>query len=163
MIKTGVGQDSHCFEPDDSKKVLMLGGVPIPGCPGLLGNSDADVILHALTNAVSGVTGYNVLGKLSDTMCLEQGITDSVRYLEVALESLEPWRITHVSISLEGKRPRLETHIPVIKKSIAALLGLTPMDIGLTATTGEGLTAFGRGEGIQVFCIVNAVHKSVTQ
>ena len=163
MTKTGIGQDSHCFEPDTSEKVLMLGGVPIPGCPGLSGNSDADVVLHALTNAVSGVSGYNILGKISDVMCLEQGITDSVRYLDAALDSLEPWKLTHVSISIEAKRPHLEPHIPGIKKSIAALLGLSPMDIGLTATTGEGLTAFGRGEGIQVFCIVTADKVNVTQ
>jgi 2-C-methyl-D-erythritol 2,4-cyclodiphosphate synthase len=161
MIKTGIGQDSHRFEPDTSSKVLMLGGVAIPGCLGLLGNSDADVVLHALTNAVSGITGNNILGSISDAMCLQQGITDSKRYLEAALASLDCWKLTHVSVTIEAKRPHLQQHIPVIRTSLASLIGLTPADIGVTATTGEGLTAFGRGEGIQVFVIVTAVHCSL--
>jgi 2-C-methyl-D-erythritol 2,4-cyclodiphosphate synthase len=156
MHKTGIGQDSHRFEPDGSRKRLMLGGVHIPGCPGLMGNSDADVVLHALTNAISGISGVNVLGKTSDTMCLEQGITDSAEYLKVALRTLATLRITHVSVSIEGKRPHLSAHIDSMKKSIATVLGIQPKDVGITATSGEGLTAFGRGEGLQAFVVVTA-------
>ena len=159
MIKTGIGQDSHRFESEPSQKMLMLGGIPIPDCPGLSGNSDADIILHALTNAVSAITGNNILGSISDTMCLEQGITDSARYLEKAMESLGSYSLTHASITIEGKRPRLEPHIAAIKVSLARLTGLTPSDIGVTATSGESLTAFGRGEGLQAFAIVTAAHK----
>ena len=137
---------------------MLLGGVVIPGAPGLAGNSDADVVLHALTNAVSGVSGVNILGKVSDDMCLKQGITDSRAYLEKALETLSPdgWALTHVSISIEAKRPRLSAYIPEIKCSIASLISLSGNDIGLTATTGEGLTGFGRGEGIQALVILSA-------
>ena len=154
MQACGIGQDSHRFEPEGSGKPLMLGGVRIDGCVGLAGNSDADVVLHALTNAISGVTGVNVLGEVSDGLCLKQGITDSAAYLRRALESLGGRRISHVSISVEGKRPILAPHIGAIRDRIAALLGLTPDDVGLTATSGEGLTAFGKGEGIQALAIV---------
>jgi 2-C-methyl-D-erythritol 2,4-cyclodiphosphate synthase len=156
MYKTGIGQDSHRFEVDGSGKKLMLGGVHVPGCPGLSGNSDADVVLHALVNAISGVSGENILGKKTDAMCLEQGVTDSAAYVKAALATLGAFRINHVSVSVEGKRPILSPHIDSIKASIAKLLGIAPPDVGLTATSGEGLTAFGRGEGIQAFVIVTA-------
>jgi 2-C-methyl-D-erythritol 2,4-cyclodiphosphate synthase len=155
---SAIGQDSHRFEPEGSRKPMTLGGITIPDAPGLAGNSDADVILHALTNAISGISGVNILGKISDELCLNQGITDSKVYLEKALETLKAdgWELTHASISVEAKRPHLSHYISEIKRSIASMLSLTEKDIGLTATTGEGLTDFGRGEGIQAFAIVSA-------
>lgn len=163
MIKTAIGQDSHRFEPETSIKPLLLGGVEIPGCPGLAGNSDADVILHALTNAVSGISGVNILGKTCDELCLKQGITDSRVYLQKALDTLNSYTIMHVSVSIECKRPPLAPHIDDIKSSLAELLSFTPSDIGLTATTGEELTAFGRGEGIRVLALVTAQEIRETQ
>jgi 2-C-methyl-D-erythritol 2,4-cyclodiphosphate synthase len=156
MYKTGIGQDSHRFEEEGSGKPLVLGGIRIAGCPGLLGNSDADVVLHALVNAVSGISGVNILGKKSDDMCLKQGISDSTAYLTEALKTLGPWKVSHVSISIEGKRPVFAPHIDSMKKNCAILMGLRVSDVGITATSGEGLTAFGRGEGLQVFAIVTA-------
>ncbi len=156
MFISALGQDSHRFEPEDSQKPLILGGIEIPGALGLAGNSDADVILHALTNAVSGISGVNILGKISDELCLKQGIKDSRVYLQKALETLNTWSILHVSISVEAKRPHLSAHIPAIKRSIAQLLVIPEECVGLTATTGEGLTGFGRGEGMQALVIVSA-------
>jgi len=155
---SAVGQDSHRFEPEGSSKPLVLGGVVVPGAPGLAGNSDADVVLHAVTNAVSGVSGVNILGRISDDLCLNKGITDSRAYLEKALETLaaDRWELTHVSVSIEAKKPHLSAHIPDIKRSIASLLSLPEKSVGLTATTGEGLTDFGRGDGMQAFVIVSA-------
>jgi 2-C-methyl-D-erythritol 2,4-cyclodiphosphate synthase len=156
MYKTGIGQDSHAFEGPGAEKPLMLGGVRIPDCPGLAGNSDADVVLHALTNAVSSISGKNILGTISDELCLTRGIKDSAAYLAKALESLGEYRILHVSIAIEGKRPKLEPYFGKMKESLAHLLSLHSADIGITATTGEGLTAFGRGEGLQAFAVVTA-------
>ncbi len=156
MVKTGIGQDSHRFESQTSVKPLVLGGVVIPGYPGLSGNSDADVILHALTNAVSGVSGHNILGKISDDLCLKEGITDSRVYLKKALETLTSYRLSHLSVSVECKRPILAPFIEDIKASLAQLVSLDTSDIGLTATTGEELSSFGRGEGIHVFAMVTA-------
>jgi len=153
---SAIGQDSHRFEPEGSQKPLILGGVTIPNATGLTGNSDADVLLHAITNAISGLSGTNILGKISDDLCLNQGITDSRIYLEKALETLDGWTLTHISISIEAKRPHLSAHIPEIKRSIAALLSLSEKSVGLTATTGEGLTDFGRGDGMQALVIVSA-------
>ncbi len=148
-----IGQDSHRFEDENSSKPLVLGGVTIPGYPGLSGNSDADVILHAITNAISGATGINILGKIADELC-KAGITDSKVYLDKALESLGTKSIVHVSITLEGKRPLLAPHIDTIRCALSRILAISQDSIGLTATSGEGLTAFGRGEGIAVFALV---------
>ena len=159
MYKTAIGQDSHRFEPEGSTKPLVLGGVRIPGCPGLAGNSDADVILHAITNTISSISGLNILGKIADELCLNEGITDSSVYLNKALDSLTDYKVIHVSLSIECKRPKLETHIQEIKKSLATLLSITPADIGLTATTGEELTEFGKGNGIRVLALITAQKK----
>ncbi len=156
-VKTGLGQDSHRFESDNTDKKLMLGGVIFDNAPALQGNSDADVILHAVTNAISGITGVNILGKISDDLCLKQGITDSSVYLVEALKYLGDWQLCHLSMSIECLRPKITPHIPALKANLSQLLNLTESDIGITATTGEGLTEFGRGEGIQVLCIVTAV------
>ncbi len=151
-----IGQDSHRFDLDNASKLLVLGGVPFPGEPPLLGNSDADVVLHAITNAISGLTGVNILGKISDDLCLKQGISDSRVYLQVALQHLARHRLTHVSISLECQRPKITPKIPLMRDSIAELLGLSAENIGITATSGEGLTDFGRGLGIQALVIISA-------
>ncbi|MBN1603222.1 MAG: 2-C-methyl-D-erythritol 2,4-cyclodiphosphate synthase [Chitinispirillaceae bacterium] len=156
MHISAIGQDSHRFEPVGSSKPLILGGVQLTGQRGMMGNSDADVVLHAITNAVSGISGVNILGKVSDDLCLKQGITDSRVYLSEAMKTLGEWKLSHVSISIEARRPHLAEHIQEIRNSIAALLSLAVEHIGLTATSGEGLTEFGKGEGIQVFVIVSA-------
>ena len=152
MFRVAIGQDSHRFTEESCEKKLMLGGVLIEGYPGLLGNSDADVVLHALINAVSGITGVNILGGIADDMCLKEGITGSRAYLEKALSFLEGQRIAHVSISIEALRPKLAPHIESIRESVAELLGMDKKSVGITATTGEGLTEFGKGKGI--FCTV---------
>jgi 2-C-methyl-D-erythritol 2,4-cyclodiphosphate synthase len=156
-IRTGLGQDSHPFDTENPTKPLTLGGIVFPWGRPLEGNSDADVVLHALTNAISGVTGVNILGKISDELCLQQGITDSRVYVQEALKHLGNWRICHVSFSIECKIPKISPKIEEMKVSIAQLLTLEVQEVGITATSGEELTAFGLGEGIQVLCIVTAI------
>ena len=153
-----IGQDSHRFVAADAApgRPLRLGGVTLPEGPALDGNSDADVLLHAVTNAVSGLTGVNVIGAAADRMCRDLGITDSAAYLEEALKSLGGIRLTHLSVSIEGLRPKLTPHLPAIRARLSELLGIPGGAIGLTATSGEGLTDFGRGAGIQVFCVLSA-------
>lgn len=157
--KSAIGQDSHRFvQMDDSThhKPLVLGGVVLPEQPGLEGNSDADVILHALTNAISGLTGVNILGGPADALCKEKGVTDSRAYLDMAQETLGDWRLYHISVSIEAARPILSGWFPKIRQSISKLTGVEEQSIGLTATSGEALTDFGRGLGIQVFCMITA-------
>ena len=154
---SAIGQDSHAFTRYDPEKPLILGGVKLDDRLTLRANSDGDVLLHALTNALSGITGRNILGGPADELC-QKGTTDSAAYLRLALDDLDAagFRLTHISFSIEAAKPKLAAHIQKIKESIARLCGLAPEAIGITATTGEALTAFGRGKGFQVFCIVNA-------
>lgn len=152
IIKTGLGQDSHAFESKASK-ALILGGITLDHPLGLQGNSDADVILHSITNAISSVTGNNILGAKADDLC-QKGIIDSAEYLKLALIDLQDWQINHVAISIECLVPKIAPHIDAIKHNLANLLNTSTENIGITATTGEGLSAFGRGEGIQVFSLI---------
>jgi len=153
-MRVAIGQDSHRFDFNDTEKKLVLGGVVFEGEPPLEGNSDADVILHSVTNAISGITCVNILGKISDDLCLKQGIKDSTVYLKEALKYLNGKKIVHLSISIECLKPKISPKIPEIRKSLSALLDLSEESIGITATTGEGLTQFGQGLGIQVFSCV---------
>lgn len=160
-VKTGLGLDSHRFVDDESadlSRPLVLGGLVFDDAPPLAGNSDADVVLHALTDAISGVTGRTVIGKVADAMC-QRGITDSKEYLKVALADLGHWRVCHVSIAVEGKRPKIDPKVPALRESIAGLLGLGVDDVCITATTGEGLNAVGRGLGLHASVVVTAVQE----
>lgn len=159
MIKTAIGQDSHRFETKNKTKPLVLGGVQIPNETGLEGNSDADVVLHALTNAVSGITTVNILGAKADELCFKKGVKNSNIYLQKALEYLNGYKITHISFSVEALKPKLAGHIDKIRENIAKLVGI-PLDcVAMTATTGEGLTDFGKGLGIQAFVVITAEKK----
>lgn len=155
MTKTGLGQDSHAFEQQQTKP-LILGGVVFAMEKSLKGNSDADVILHALTRAISSITGNDILAQTADKLC-QQGITDSAQYLALALKDLQDWQITHIAISIECSTPKIAPHINAIKSNIARLVNTAVDNIGITATTGDGLTAFGRGCGIQVFSIISVI------
>ena len=148
----GHGQDSHRFS-SDSRKPLILGGIKLDEEFSLVGNSDADVILHSITDAVSSVTGVTIIGKIADEMC-KKGITDSKIYLAKALEHLKDYQISHVSITIECLKPKIDPLVSEMKESISALLDIPTKDIGITATSGEGLTEFGKGLGIHSTAIL---------
>ncbi len=154
---TGLGEDSHRFTTQ--QKALVLGGYTCSAQGGFEANSDGDVILHALCNAISSLTGKPVLGPRADELC-RQGKTNSRTYLALALDDLQndhrEWELHHIAISLEGARPKLAPLQEKIRDSIAALMGLEAEDVGITATTGEDLTAFGQGEGLRCTVVLSA-------
>lgn len=152
----GFGQDSHRFAPEGTQGELMLCGVNIPNHTPMEANSDGDVILHAVTNAISGITGVNILGSKADKLCLEQGIKDSSVYLEAALAYMDKAELVSISMSVECLRPKLSPYIPAMKQRLSELTGLPTERIGITATTGEGLTDCGRGLGIEVLVVATA-------
>ncbi|MBR3248295.1 MAG: 2-C-methyl-D-erythritol 2,4-cyclodiphosphate synthase [Clostridiales bacterium] len=152
-----IGQDSHRFGEICGDTMIRLGGTDIPFDRPLVANSDGDVVLHAITNAVSGYTGINILGGEADKICLEEGIKDSSMYLKKALEYVKDGKIIHCSVTIECLLPKLKPYIPGMKESICSILGIPASSVGITATTGEGLTGFGRGEGIQVFAILSFI------
>ncbi|MBR3464098.1 MAG: 2-C-methyl-D-erythritol 2,4-cyclodiphosphate synthase [Clostridiales bacterium] len=150
-----IGQDSHRFGEPSGDCTIMLGGVAVPSDRPILANSDGDVILHAITNAISGLTGNIILGGIADKLCLEEGIKDSSVYLKKALEDLGDSEIVHCSMTVECLVPKLKPYRDAIRARVGELLNIPASSVGITATTGEGLTAFGRGEGIQVFVILS--------
>ncbi len=152
--RTGLGQDSHRFLPSDSTKPCVIAGLIVEDAPGLNANSDGDVVFHAICNAISSVTGTLILGAIADDLCLKDGITDSEVYLLEALKTLGAQKISHVAISIEAKRPKLKPLIMAMRENIARVMKLDVSQVGITATSGEGLTDFGCGEGIQAFVII---------
>lgn len=153
-FRVGIGQDSHVFE--ESQKGLWLGGHYLPNELKLKANSDGDVILHAVFNSISQALGDKSLGFYADPMC-EKGITDSSEYLKPLLKKLQKQklRINSLGIMLECSRPKIDPLNGVIKKSLSRILNLPEKKIGITATTGENITDFGKGIGIQCFAIIS--------
>ena len=151
-MKVGIGQDSHKIDYSNPDKELILAGIKFQENYSLLANSDGDVVLHAITNAVSGITCVNILGKISDDMC-KNGIKNSEMYLKEALKYLDT-NIAHLSISIECLEPKISPKIEEMRKNIARILNISEKSVGITATTGEGLTEFGKGNGISCFAIL---------
>jgi 2-C-methyl-D-erythritol 2,4-cyclodiphosphate synthase len=158
MFRVGLGQDSHEFITDKENKPLILGGVKVDENGGLKGNSDGDAIMHSICNALSSAIGGDSLSTWTDEMCNVQGIKDSTRYVEHIFNKIVglKYSVVNISMSVEAKRPRLKIEIiNKIKERIASLLKVQIDQVGLTFTSGEGLTEFGLGKGINVLTIVN--------
>jgi 2-C-methyl-D-erythritol 2,4-cyclodiphosphate synthase len=154
IFRTGIGQSSHRFLPEDSSKPCMVGGVIFEAVPGLDAESDGDVVYHALCNAITSLTGVQILGQIAVELCRKDGITDSEVYLRKALEALGDQEIVHIALALEGKRPRLLEKMEEMKHKIASVCQIHSTQVGISATSGDGLTDFGCGDGLQCFCIL---------
>ena len=154
MFRVGIGQDSHRFAK--LRKPLILGGVKVSDKGGLRGNSDTDVILHSLCNALSSAIGGDSLSTWSDEMC-RRGIKDSQMYVDYIFKKVkrEKYKVENVSIALEAKKPYIKlVTVGRIKKNIASLLQVESTQVGITFISGEGLTSFGRGLGMQAISMV---------
>lgn len=157
IFRTGIGQDSHRFLSEESSKPCIIGGIIFEDTPGLDANSDGDIVYHAICNAITSLSGVPILGGIAHDLCRKDGITDSQVYLEKALPTLNHQKIVHVALSIEGKRPHFEKRLPEMKKQIASVLKLDVSCIGITATSGDGLTDFGCGDGLQCLCILTTM------
>ncbi len=155
-IKVGIGQDSHMFEKEEMG--LFIAGIELKDEKKLQANSDGDVILHAIFNALSQAIGENSIGFYADEM-YEKGITDSKKYLKPLLAKIKKKKlqINSLGIMLECKTPKIDPLVPKIKKSLSEIFDLKSSKIGVTATSGEHMTLFGAGLGIQCFAIASLV------
>lgn len=166
-FRIGIGQDSHQTEAAASVPAaeqppcLVLAGVQIPDLPKLKANSDGDVILHAIFNAISQAIGDKSLGFYADPMC-EKGVKDSKKYLETILKKAhqQGYKINSLGLMIEAIKPKIDPLVPKFKKSLSQILDLDPRRIGITATSGENLTSFGQGLGIQCFAIVSLLQET---
>jgi 2-C-methyl-D-erythritol 2,4-cyclodiphosphate synthase len=159
IVRTGIGEDSHRFLPSDSAKPCIVAGLIFEDAPGFMANSDGDIVFHAICNAISSLTGTLILGAIADDLCLRDGITDSELYLREALKILENQKITHIAISLEGKKPKFKDKILAMRENIAKVTGINISQVGITATSGEGLTDFGCGVGVRCCAIVTTMEQ----
>ncbi len=158
MIRVGIGQDSHPFV--DGKR-CVLGGIETScGTRGLKGLSDGDVVVHAICAAIEQSLGRKNFSTYADDMC-KNGIVDSKEYLKIAVNHMKEAKyiINNIGISIEAKVPKILPIEDKMKKCLAPILETDIKNIGINATTGEGMTSFGRGEGVQVFVIVSIIKK----
>lgn len=160
-FRVGIGQDSHEFATDekDRSKGLTLGGILFKNFPKLSANSDGDVILHAIFNALAQAIGEHSLGFYADSLCVKEKVTDSKKFLDIILKKVakEKFTIGNVGLMIECKIPKIDPLVSQLKKSLSKILNLPTQKIGITATSGENLTSFGAGKGIQCFAIVSLV------
>ena len=154
IFRTGLGRASHRFLSPESLKPCLIGGIIFDEVPGLAADSDGDVVYHAICNAISSLSGVPILEGIAKDLCRKDGITDSQVYLEKAIHTLGKQQIVHVALALEGKRPSFEDRIEEMRQKIAKVLHLCKEEVGITATSGDGLTDFGCGDGIEALCIL---------
>jgi len=151
-FRIGQGYDVHALVAD---RKLILGGVHIPYEKGLLGHSDADALLHAITDAILGAAGLSDIGQLfPDTDPQYQGM-DSRILLRAALQKVQAagFLVGNVDATIICQQPKLAPYLPEMISHIAADLAVTPSHINLKAKTNESLGHLGRGEGIAVHAI----------
>jgi len=137
----------------------MIGGVIFDGVPGLDADSDGDVVYHAICNAITSLSCVPILGGIARDLCRKDGITDSQVYLERAHQTLGRQKIVHIALTIEGKRPYFEDKIEQMRKKISHVLHIRQTQVGITATSGDGLTDFGCGDGLQCFCLLTTLEE----
>ena len=152
MMRIGHGYDVHRLVEE---RKLILGGVNIPYEKGLLGHSDADVLTHAVMDALLGAAGLGDIGKhFPDTDPAYKG-ADSLKLLDHVMEVLRDkgWRVGNVDATVIAQRPKLAGYIPSMRENLAARLGVEVEQVNVKATTEEKLGFTGAGEGISAHAV----------
>jgi 2-C-methyl-D-erythritol 4-phosphate cytidylyltransferase / 2-C-methyl-D-erythritol 2,4-cyclodiphosphate synthase len=152
-IRVGHGYDIHRF---GGARELILGGVAFPGEAGLVGHSDADVVLHAAMDAVLGAAGLPDIGHYFPPGDPRVADADSALLARdvAATVASAGWRIVNLDLTLLAERPKIRSRVDAMRGRIAAAFGVADARVGLKATTMEGLGALGRGEGIACHAVV---------
>lgn len=151
-LRVGQGFDVHALVPG---RRLMLGGVAIPHPHGLLGHSDADVLLHAITDALLGAAGLGDIGRLfPDSEARHKDADSRVLLAEAARRvAAAGWRIQNLDCTVVAREPKIAPHVPAMQAAIAQTLGIAPVDVSIKGKTTEHLGFTGRGEGIAAFAV----------
>ena len=154
MVHVGIGYDVHALA--EGRK-LILGGVEIPHLKGLEGHSDADVLMHAICDAILGALGEVDIGHFFPNTDPRWKGAPSRLFLEEAARqvTLRHGRIANVDVSLVAEAPKLFPHIQAMKANVAEALGLAPRQVGIKATTNEKMGFVGRQEGIAALAVAS--------
>ena len=147
-FRIGEGWDVHALVPG---RKLILGGVEIAHSKGLLGHSDADVLLHAITDAVLGAAGLGDIGRhFPDTDAQFKGADSSVLLAEAMRRvRAQGWALVNVDSTIVAQAPKLAPHMPAILASVAQALGVAPDQVNVKAKTAEKLGPVGQGQSIE--------------
>jgi 2-C-methyl-D-erythritol 2,4-cyclodiphosphate synthase len=158
-FRIGQGYDVHALVPG---RRLVLGGVEIPHTHGLLGHSDADVLLHAITDAVLGAAGLGDIGRLYPDTDPRFKDADSRALLRDAAGRVQAagWRVENVDCTVVAERPRIAPHVGPMRAVIAGCLGIEESAVNVKGKTTERLGFTGRGEGIAALAAVLIVQGS---
>ena len=153
----GLGVDAHAFAGPDERRDLILGGVKIPFDRGLLGHSDADVLAHAVTDALLGAAGLEDIGHYFPDTDERYRDADSIELLrEVRGLVGDSWTVANVDAVVICERPKIRNHREAMRKNLAGALGVESSRVTVRGTTTERLGFAGRGEGIaaQAVCLL---------
>ncbi len=161
MIRVGSGHDSHRLVEG---RPLLLGGVRIEHAKGLAGHSDADAVLHAVTDALLGAAGLGDIGDAYPDTDPRWKDADSKLFLAGAIDRLNQlgWQPVNFDITIFAQEPKLGPAKSTIRDSVAALVGLPPDAVNVKAKTGEKVGHIGRGEAIAVHAVVLIQQKLAT-
>ena len=153
QLRVGQGLDFHRLKRG---RKCIIGGVVIPHRKGLDGHSDADVLLHALVDAILGATGGADIGDLFPNTERVNKNKDSTQFVSAVWKPLYKggWRVVNVDCSILAEEPKLRPYVGAMKGVIAALLHSSPDRVGIKATTSEKMGAIGRGEGVMASVVV---------
>jgi len=159
MMRIGTGYDVHRLV--EGRK-LIIGGVDIPHEKGLLGHSDADVLLHALCDALLGAAGLGDIGKhFPDSEARYKGISSLLLLAEVhGLLVQKGYRVNNIDATIVAERPKMAAHIPAMIANIASTIQVERSAVNVKATTTEGLGFAGKGEGIAAYAACTIAQKA---
>jgi 2-C-methyl-D-erythritol 2,4-cyclodiphosphate synthase len=151
-IRIGNGYDIHCLV---AERPLVLGGVKIDHELGLLGHSDADVLTHAIMDALLGALSLGDIGHYFPPTDPQWKGADSLQLLEQVsgLIRAEGWQVGNIDSVIVAERPKLKPHLPAMRDRLAQVLQVNPNQIGIKATTNEKLGPVGREEGIAAYTV----------
>lgn len=152
MIRIGMGYDVHKLT---AERPLMLGGIRIAHTHGLLGHSDADVLIHAICDALLGAAnmrdiGYHFPDTSSETLNMDSKI---ILRKTIELIAREGYRVGNIDATICAERPKINPHISVMQQCLADVIGCSVNDISIKATTSERMGFVGREEGISAYAV----------
>jgi 2-C-methyl-D-erythritol 2,4-cyclodiphosphate synthase len=155
-FRVGLGYDIH---PLVAGRPCILGGVNIPSPIGPDGHSDADVVLHAVADAILGAAGLRDIGHyFPNTDAAIKGLDSAVIVKKAVAEAKVQggWIVGNVDLVIIGERPKVMAHVDAMKASVAGIIGISPSQVGIKATTNEGMDSIGQGKAlaVQAICLV---------
>ena len=156
-FRVGLGYDIH---PLVAGRPCILGGVNIPSPVGPDGHSDADVLLHAVADAILGAAGLRDIGHyFPNTDATLKGLDSAVIVKKAVAEAKAQggWVVGNVDIVIIGERPKVMAHVDAMKAKVAEIIGISPSQVGIKATTNEGMDSIGQGKAlaVQAICLIS--------